>query len=71
MGGQGTAGMGWRSAGPEVPNTGWVPKGGFMARGVQVVAVCDVDRQRREKAAEMTREHMSQVTGGLNIPGLF
>ncbi|NIP23055.1 MAG: hypothetical protein GWN67_27180, partial [Phycisphaerae bacterium] len=34
MGGQGTAGMGWRSAGPNVPNTNWVPKGGFMARGV-------------------------------------
>jgi len=23
------------------------------------------------KAAELTREHMAQVTGGLNIPGLF
>jgi DNA-binding YbaB/EbfC family protein len=23
------------------------------------------------KAAELTQEHMAQVTGGLNIPGLF
>ena len=50
MGGQGTAGMGWRSAGPDVPNTGWVPKGGFMARGVHVVAVCDVNKNNLQRA---------------------
>ncbi|MHC4559096.1 MAG: hypothetical protein ACYS80_17540, partial [Planctomycetota bacterium] len=50
MGGQGTAGMGWRSAGPEVPNTNWVPKGGFMARGVHVVAVCDVNKNYLKRA---------------------
>jgi len=27
--------------------------------------------EAHEKAAELTREHMAQVTGGLNIPGLF
>ena len=50
MGGQGTAGMGWRSAGPDVPNTGWVPKGGFMARGVHVAAVCDVNKNNLNRA---------------------
>ncbi|MHC4147434.1 MAG: Gfo/Idh/MocA family protein, partial [Planctomycetota bacterium] len=50
MGGQGTAGMGWRSAGPNVPNTNWVPKGGFMARGVQVVAVCDINKNNLKRA---------------------
>ena len=50
MGGQGTAGMGWRNAGPGVPNTGWVPKGGFMARGVHVVAVCDVNKNNLKRA---------------------
>ena len=50
LGGQGTAGMGWRSAGPGVPNTNWVPKGGFMARGVHVVAVCDVNKNNLKRA---------------------
>jgi predicted dehydrogenase len=50
MGGQGTAGMGWRSAGPGVPNTSWVPKGGFMARGVHVAAVCDVNKNNLTRA---------------------
>jgi DNA-binding YbaB/EbfC family protein len=27
--------------------------------------------EAREKAAALTQEHMAQVTGGLNIPGLF
>ncbi len=49
LGGQGTAGMGWRTA-VGVPNTGWVPKGGFMARGVKVLAVC-FDMLRRVKIA--------------------
>ena len=50
LGGQGTAGMGWRSAGPNVPNTNWVPKGGFMARGVHVMAVCDVNKNNLKRA---------------------
>lgn len=50
LGGQGTAGMGWRSAGANVPNTNWVPKGGFMARGVHVVAVCDVNKNNLKRA---------------------
>ena len=50
MGGQGTAGMGWRSAGSNVPNVNWVPKGGFMVRGVHVVAVCDVNKNNLKRA---------------------
>lgn len=56
MGGQGTAGMGWRSAGPGVPNTGWVPKGGFMARGVKVLAVCDVNKNNLKRAKSIVDE---------------
>jgi len=48
MGGQGTAGMGWRAAG--VPNMEWVPKGGFMARGVHIAAVCDVNKNNLQRA---------------------
>ncbi|HEX41838.1 MAG TPA: hypothetical protein ENN81_07225, partial [Phycisphaerales bacterium] len=48
LGGQGTAGMGWR--GSDAPNIDWVPKGGFMARGVHVVAVCDVNRNNLNRA---------------------
>jgi len=46
MGGQGTAGMG----GGFPPYIDWAPKGGFMAEGVQVVAVCDVNAKRLERA---------------------
>jgi len=53
MGGQGTANMGWRGAGPGVMNVNWVPKGGFMARGVQVVAVCDVNRNNLYRARDI------------------
>ena len=55
MGGQGTAGMGWRTA-VGVPNTGWVPKGGFMARGVKVLAVCDVNTHNLTRAKSIVDE---------------
>ena len=55
MGGQGTAGMGWRTA-VGVPNTGWVPKGGFMARGVKVLAVCDVNQNNLKRAKSIVDE---------------
>ena len=48
MGGQGSAGMGWRAQG--VPNMAWVPKGGFMARGVHIAAVCDVNKNNLKRA---------------------
>ena len=51
MGGQGTANMGWRGA--DVPNVNWVPKGGFLARGVQVVAVCDVNQKNLYRARDI------------------
>jgi len=27
--------------------------------------------EARQKAADIAKEHMSQITGGLNIPGMF
>jgi len=61
MGGQGTAGMGWRSAGPDVPNKDWVPKGGFMARGVHVVAVCDVNKNNLKRAKSIVDQEYGNI----------
>ena len=62
LGGQGTAGMGWR--GSSAPNVGWVPKGGFMARGMHVAAVCDVNKNNLARAKQLVDQEYGNTDCG-------
>lgn len=63
LGGQGTAGMGWR--GSNAANVNWVPKGGFMVRGVHVAAVCDVNRNNLNRAVNLVNQEYGNKDCGV------
>lgn len=63
LGGQGTAGMGWR--GSNAANVNWVPKGGFMVRGVHVAAVCDVNRNNLNRAVKLVNQEYGNKDCGV------